>query len=115
MRNIEKVIERSFLIKWCPQIKNHPPLTPTIEMNPIQDFFAFKEDLKKGLTPRLERFKTGYGPGLVSVVLPFYNQAYLLGGSIESVFQQTYPNPELIVVNDGFTDEVILIDTLFLI
>ncbi len=75
-------------------------------MNPIQDFFAFKEDLKKGLTLRLERFKTGYGPGLVSVVLPFYNQAYLLGGSIESVFQQTYPNPELIVVNDGSTDEV---------
>ena len=45
-------------------------------------------------------------PGLVSVVLPVYNQAALLAESIDTVLSQTYPHLELIVVNDGSTDEV---------
>ncbi|MHB1556758.1 MAG: glycosyltransferase [Isosphaeraceae bacterium] len=45
-------------------------------------------------------------PGLVSVVLPVYNQADLLGDSIESVLAQSYTDFELIVINDGSTDGV---------
>jgi glycosyltransferase involved in cell wall biosynthesis/2-polyprenyl-3-methyl-5-hydroxy-6-metoxy-1,4-benzoquinol methylase len=45
-------------------------------------------------------------PGLVSVILPVYNQADLLADSIESVLKQTYSEFELIIVNDGSADAV---------
>ena len=45
-------------------------------------------------------------PGLVSVVLPVYNQANMLRESIESVLAQTYPEFELIVIDDGSPDGV---------
>ena len=47
---------------------------------------------------------------MVSIILPTYNRAQLVKESIDSVLQQTYPDFELLIIDDGSednTDEII--------
>ena len=42
---------------------------------------------------------------LVSIVIPVYNGADYLGEAIDSALKQSYSNCEILVVNDGSTDD----------
>jgi glycosyltransferase involved in cell wall biosynthesis/peptidoglycan/xylan/chitin deacetylase (PgdA/CDA1 family) len=41
---------------------------------------------------------------LISVIVPCYNQAHFLTEAIESILSQTYPHYEVVVIDDGSTD-----------
>ena len=53
----------------------------------------------------MNEFSTSYTQDpLISVIMPCYNSAEHLESSIQSIQAQTYPNFELIVVDDGSSD-----------
>lgn len=49
--------------------------------------------------------------GLISVIIPCYNQAHYLGEAIESVLAQSYPYIEILVIDDGSPDNTAEIAT----
>lgn len=55
---------------------------------------------------------TETGAPLVSVIVPTYNRPEMLEGCLRSILDQTYPNVEIIVVNDGGASVKKIIDSL---
>ena len=63
--------------------------------NTTPDFFIKPEEALKELED----------PPLVSCIIPSYNRFKYLMNAIDSIMNQTYKNVEIIVVNDGSTEE----------
>ena len=42
---------------------------------------------------------------MISIIIPIYNQAKKLKQCLESIKSQTYDNYELVIINDGSTDD----------
>ncbi|MBR5614996.1 MAG: glycosyltransferase [Clostridia bacterium] len=68
-------------------------------------FIRYKKSRQNVVENDLTKFSVPQQDGLVSVVLPVYNGGSILRDSIKSVLEQTYTDFELIIVNDGSTDE----------
>ena len=46
---------------------------------------------------------------LVSIIIPVYNAEKYLAETIASALEQSWPNTELIIIDDGSTDQSLLI------
>jgi glycosyltransferase involved in cell wall biosynthesis len=84
--NYEKIYEgKSQLINQEVTLKKEFPFNTTIELNQVQDYPTIESKL--------------------SIVIPFYNLGDYLEETIISLLNIDYPNFEIIVVNDGSTEE----------
>ena len=70
-----------------------------------EKFNRYKSERDKLMDNLSSRIEVPCEKDLVSVILPVYNGAYVLAKSIDSVLNQSYKNIELIIVNDGSTDD----------
>lgn len=67
-------------------------------------FLRFKRNRKAIYSSNLKGLQTPNNPGLVSIVLPVYNGADFVCEALDCILAQTYPHFQLILVNDGSTD-----------
>lgn len=53
-------------------------------------------------------------PSLVSAIIPAYNAEKYIGEAIESALSQSYPELEIIVADDGSTDDTVKVVSSFI-
>ena len=51
--------------------------------------------------------REAHRPGSITVVVPAYNRAAVIGHTLQAIFQQTRPAAEILVVDDGSSDSTV--------
>ncbi len=69
----------------------------------VADAIAAFLDTKRPTAPALNRSASRLK---LSVIIPVYNGAHFIGQAVESIVEQDYPGCEIIVVDDGSTDDL---------
>jgi cellulose synthase/poly-beta-1,6-N-acetylglucosamine synthase-like glycosyltransferase len=73
----------------------------------ILALFELREAVRESRwTPPFREFSSPFYPG-IGIVVPAYNEAGTIVGSVQSLLSLNYPEVELVVVNDGSTDETL--------
>jgi cellulose synthase/poly-beta-1,6-N-acetylglucosamine synthase-like glycosyltransferase len=73
----------------------------------ILALFELREDVRESRwDPPFREFASPFYPG-VAVVVPAYNESATIVESLQSMLSLNYPELELVVVNDGSTDETL--------
>ena len=67
------------------------------------DLKPFREKLAQS-EAGLKTLATPTNPPLVSIIMPTFNRRYIIPEAIQSAIEQTYPNWELFICDDGSTD-----------
>lgn len=78
------------------------------ENNRQQFTETFKNDLPKIIPTEFDKKSIKKNEPLVTIAMPIYNYAKRLNHTLGSIFNQDYTNFEIIIVNDGSTDEYCL-------
>ncbi|RUL48689.1 glycosyltransferase [Lysinibacillus antri] len=75
-------------------------------------YFAFRQKRRKQIIQQFKKIHQLYllpfRPS-VSVIVPVYNEAVVITKTIDSILQSNYPVKEIIIVDDGSTDETVSI------
>lgn len=78
------------------------------EKNRLKFINRFKENLPIKLKSNYPYLPINKNLPLVSVIVPIYNYGVMFEKCLNSIFESTYKNIEIIIVNDGSTDEYVL-------
>lgn len=65
---------------------------------------SLEEDFKNSSLSIYFKFREVFDKFKISIIMPTYNRAYIIKNAIDSVYQQFHSNWELIVIDDGSTD-----------
>jgi glycosyltransferase involved in cell wall biosynthesis len=78
------------------------------DINRLQFIATYEENLPKLIPTHFTKKNVKSNEPLVTIAMPIYNYAKRLNPTLESVYNQDYTNFEIVMVNDGSTDEYCL-------
>jgi glycosyltransferase involved in cell wall biosynthesis len=102
--NMIKKLPESDKIKYEGTLYNfYREMTSFLKLTPYSGALEYSTDKLNELEQKLE--KTHFAPK-VSVVIPTYNRPQQTLKAIDSIMRQTYKNIEIVLVDDGSTDDM---------